>query len=89
MALVRLLYFYATHYHIYICVRHISCNNTNIADATCVRISHFQDTHFRRLALDAATTPEKILAWPTQAFTMASCSSGIMVSPNQHIGHTS
>ena len=85
MALVRLLYFCAARYHIYICVQHIPGSNNNIADA----ISRFQDAHFRKLAPEAAATPETIPAWPTQAFTIASCSYAIMVSPNQHVEHTS
>ena len=34
MVLVRLLYFCAARYHIYICVQHIPGNNNNIADGT-------------------------------------------------------
>ena len=34
MVLVRLLYFCAARYHIYICVQHIPGNNSNIADGT-------------------------------------------------------
>ena len=71
--------------HIYICVQNIPGNNNNIADA----ISRFQDAHFRRLALEAAATPDIIPAWSTQAFTIVSCSSAIMVTPNQHVEHTS
>ena len=85
MALVRLLYFCAARYHIYICVQHIPGNNNNIADA----ISRYQDAHFKRLTPEAATTPDIIPAWPTQAFTIASCSSAIIVLLNQHVEHTS
>ena len=85
MALVWLLYFCAARYDINICVQHIPGSNNNITDA----ISRFQDAHFRKLAPEAAATPENIPAWPTQAFTIASCSYAIMVSPNQHVEHTS
>ena len=85
MALVRLLYFCAARYHIYICVQHIPGNNNNIADT----VSCFEDVHFRKLTPEAAVTPENILAWPTQAFTIASCSYAIMVLLNQYVEHTS
>ena len=39
--------------------------------------------------LEAKVTPDNIPVWPTQAFTFASCSSAIMVSPSQRIKHTS
>ena len=66
-------------------MQHIPGSNNNIADA----ISRFQDAHFRKLAPEAAATPENIPAWQTQAFTIASCSYAIMVSLNQHVEHTS
>ena len=31
---------------------------------------------------------ENIPAWPSQAFTVTSCNSAIMVLPNQYIEHT-
>ena len=85
MALVRLLYFCAARHNIHVCVQHIPGNSNNIADA----ISRFQNAHFKELAPEAEALPENIPAWPTQAFTIASCSSAIMVSPNQHVEHTS
>ena len=81
MALVCLLYLCAARYNIYVCVQHIP---DRIADA----ISRFQDAHFKKLAPEAEATPETIPAWP-QAFTIASCDSAIMVSPNQLVEHTS
>ena len=85
MALVRLLYLCAARYNIYVCVQHIPGNSNRIADA----ISRFQDALFKKLAPEAEATPETIPAWPPQAFTIASCDSAIMVSPNQLVEHTS
>lgn len=62
-------------YNIYVCVQHIPGN--------C-----FQDAYFKELAAEAKAAPESISAWPSQAFTVNSCSSAIMVSPNQHVKHT-
>ena len=85
MALVRLLYLCAARYNIYVCVQHIPGNSNRIADA----ISRFQDALFKKLAPEAEATPETIPAWPPQAFTIGSCDSAFMVSPNQLVKHTS
>ena len=75
MALLQLLYFCTAHYSKIICVQHNPGSSNKIANA----ISHFQDACFKKLALEAKVTPDNIPAWPTQAFTFASCSSTIMV----------
>ena len=56
----------------------------NIADA----LSRFQHHRFRRMAPNANPQPDIIPAWPHQAFTAASCSADIMMSPSQLSAHT-
>ena len=85
MSLVRLLYFCAAHHNINICIQHIPGTSNNIADA----ISSFQDVRFKELAPKANAMPDNIPVWPFQAFTIASSSSAIMVSPSQHAKHIS
>ena len=67
MALVRLLYFCATHHNIHIMITHIAGINNNIADA----ISRFQMERFRTLAPAANLQPDPIRALPT--LTSANC----------------
>ena len=85
MSLVRLLYLCAAHHNINICIRHIPGTSNNIADA----ISRFQDVRFKELVLKANAMPDNIPVWPIQAFTIASSSSAIMVSPSQRAEHIS
>ena len=73
MALVRLLYFCATHHNIHIMITHIAGINNNIADA----ISRFQMERFRTLAPAANLQPDPIRALPT--LTSANC--GTNASP--------
>ena len=85
MSLVRLLYLCAAHHNINICIQHIPGTSNNIADA----ISRFQDVHFKELVPKANAMPDNIPVWPIQAFTIASSSSAIMVSPSQRAEHIS
>ena len=78
MALVRLLYFCASNYNINVCVIHVPGVCNNIADS----LSRFQMENFRKLAPEANLLPDRIPAWQTQTFTIASCNAGIMVLPN-------
>ena len=78
MALVRLLYFCASNYNINVCVIHVPGVCNNIADSP----PRFQMENFRKLAPEANLLPDRIPAWPTQTFTIASCNASIMVLPN-------
>ena len=84
MALVRMLYFCATHNNFNVCVQHIPGVRNNITDA----LFHFQHHRFRRIAPNANRYPDIIPAWPHQAFIAASCSADFMLSPSQLGKHT-
>jgi len=64
MALVRILFYCATHNNFNICVQHIPGVDNVIADA----LSRSQQDHFRRLAPKANLHPDNIPAWPQQVF---------------------
>jgi len=62
MALVCMLYFCAARHNIHVIITHIDGTTNCIADA----LSHFQVQHFRKLATEAAKTPDTIRAWLIQ-----------------------
>ena len=67
MALVRLLYFYAAHHNINVCIVHVPGVCNNIADS----LSRFQMDRFRKLAPHANPTADDILAWPIHKYHLA------------------
>ena len=79
-----MLYVCAAHNNFNGCVQHIPGMTNNIADA----FSCFQHPRFKRMAPYVNAQPDIIPAWPYQAFTAASYSADVMVSPSQLSTHT-
>ena len=73
MALVCMLYFCAAQYNTHVLVTHLAGTDNSIVDA----LSCLQVHHFRQLALEAATNPDTIRAWPIQLLRDSSATNNL------------